>query len=79
MNFIFDDLNFWSIFFATEVLMSIGLAIWIWVVFIQHVRKSRKGTSGHTSHDYRDAEFEALMQRVAALEAKLKQMQSRPA
>jgi hypothetical protein len=79
MNFIFDDLSFWSIFFTTEVLMLIGLAIWIWVVFIQYVRKSRKGTSVQAADDRFNTELAEMKRRLAALEAQLKQMQSDPA
>jgi hypothetical protein len=80
MRFLFDDSSFWSIFFAVEFLILVGLVISIWVFFIKYAWKLRKSGQSHAANDHvSHTEVEEIKQRVATLEAKLKQMESRPA
>jgi peptidoglycan hydrolase CwlO-like protein len=72
----FDDLRFWLGLITTVVLAGFAGLLGL---LIRSLRQSGSAANGKAMTDSRDAEFEEMRKRVAALETQLKQMQSGPA
>jgi hypothetical protein len=78
MNIRFDYMDIWLAWIATVITAIVGGLFGLWMSFIKNPRQSVSDINARAISDRRDAELEEMKKRIAALEEKLKQMNSRP-
>ncbi|MDZ7292378.1 MAG: hypothetical protein ONB44_20975 [candidate division KSB1 bacterium] len=71
-------MDIWLAWIVTIITAIVGGLIGLWLSHINNPRQPVMGVDNRAVGDRHDAELEEMKKRIAALEAKLQRMKSRP-